>query len=90
MSQAIPAPRGVRNSATRGVASTVGVLAGLLGVEHPHFFHGIKWFLIPACARFNVEYTCSRSTFREVVMVEYSFRGRCTTHRRGRVVAQER
>ena len=35
--QAIPAPRGVRNSATRGAASTVGVLAGLLGLEHGYF-----------------------------------------------------
>ena len=35
--QAIPAPRGVRNSATRIVASTVGVLAGLLGIEHGYF-----------------------------------------------------
>lgn len=32
--EAIPAPRGVRNSATRRVASTVGVFAGLLGLEH--------------------------------------------------------
>jgi hypothetical protein len=35
--KAIPAPRGVRNSATRIVASTVGVLAGLLGIEHGCF-----------------------------------------------------
>ena len=32
--QAIPAPRGTRNSATRIVASTVGVYGGLLGLEH--------------------------------------------------------
>lgn len=35
--QAISAPRGVRNSATRIVASTVGVFAGLLGLEHGYF-----------------------------------------------------
>ena len=35
--QAIPAPRGVRNRATRRVASTVGVLAGLLGIVHGYF-----------------------------------------------------
>jgi hypothetical protein len=32
--QAIPAPRGVRNSATRIVASTVGMYGGLIGIEH--------------------------------------------------------
>jgi hypothetical protein len=32
--QVIPAPRGVRNSATRVVASSVGVYGGLLGMEH--------------------------------------------------------
>ena len=32
--QAIPEPRGVRNSATRIVASTVGVYGGLLVMEH--------------------------------------------------------
>ncbi len=32
--QAIPAPRGARNSATRIVASAVGVYGGLLGMEH--------------------------------------------------------
>ena len=35
--QAIPAPRDVRNSATRVVASLFGVLAGLLGIEHAYF-----------------------------------------------------
>jgi len=35
--QAIPVPGGVRNSATRIVASTVGVFAGLLGIEHGYF-----------------------------------------------------
>jgi hypothetical protein len=35
--QAIPAPRGVRNSATRVVASIFGVFAGLLGLEHGYF-----------------------------------------------------
>ncbi len=35
--QALPAPRGTRNSATRIVASTVGVFAGLLGLEHGYF-----------------------------------------------------
>jgi hypothetical protein len=32
--QAILVPRGVWNSATRIVASTVGVYGGLLGMEH--------------------------------------------------------
>jgi len=32
-----PAPRGVRNSATRIVASTLGVYGGLLGLEHGYF-----------------------------------------------------
>ena len=35
--QKIPVPGGVWNSATRIVASTVGVLAGLLGMEHGYF-----------------------------------------------------
>ena len=35
--QAIRVSGGVRNSATRIVASTVGVLAGLLGIEHGYF-----------------------------------------------------
>jgi hypothetical protein len=35
--QAIPASRGVRNSATRVVASTLGVYGGLLGLEHGYF-----------------------------------------------------
>ena len=35
--QAIPEPGGVRNSATRAVASLFGVLAGLLGMEHGYF-----------------------------------------------------
>jgi hypothetical protein len=35
--QAIPVPGGVRNSATRIVASTAGVLAGLEGIEHGSF-----------------------------------------------------
>ena len=35
--QKIAVPGGVRNSATRIVASTVGVLAGLLGMEHGSF-----------------------------------------------------
>lgn len=33
----IPEQRGVSNSATRIVASTFGVLAGLLGIEHGYF-----------------------------------------------------
>jgi len=35
--QAIPAPRGVRNSAARIVASALGVFAGLFGMEHGYF-----------------------------------------------------
>jgi hypothetical protein len=35
--EATPAPRGVRNSATRIVASTLGVYGGLLGLEHGYF-----------------------------------------------------
>ncbi len=35
--EAIPVPGGVRNSATRAVASLFGVFAGLLGLEHGYF-----------------------------------------------------
>jgi len=35
--QELAAPRGVHNRATRGVASCLGVFAGLLGVEHGSF-----------------------------------------------------
>jgi hypothetical protein len=35
--QPTPAQRGMFNSATRIVASTFGVLAGLLGIEHGYF-----------------------------------------------------
>ncbi len=47
--QAIPAPRGVRNSATRVVASTLGVYGGLLGLEHGYFetLQGSAWPIHP-------------------------------------------
>ena len=35
--QLTPAQRGISNRATRIVASTFGVLAGLLGIEHGYF-----------------------------------------------------
>jgi len=35
--QAIPAPGGMRNCATRVVASLLGILAGLVGLFHGHF-----------------------------------------------------
>jgi hypothetical protein len=37
MSQAIPGPRSLRNSATRVVASTPGMHGGLLGMEQGSF-----------------------------------------------------
>jgi hypothetical protein len=35
--ETIPASRGVRNRATKIVASTFGVFAGLLGLDHGYF-----------------------------------------------------
>ena len=51
--QAIPAPRGVRNRATRIVASTVGVYGGLLGMEHGYFetLHRNSTASVPTSAR---------------------------------------